>query len=80
MEPQRSQWRLGVGDVLDRRDQTDSLSLFALTYKVGGPVDGLVPPGVNLGLSEAEERPSQSLDQAGTGLVLPVRLGETTRG
>ena len=58
---------------------TDWLTL-TLTYKVGGPADCLVLPGVNLGLSEAEERPGQSLDQAGTGLVLQVSLGETTRG
>ena len=80
MEPQRSQWRLGVRDVLDRRNQTESLSLSALTYKVGAPADGLVSSGVNLGLSEAEERPGQSLDQAGPGLVRQLRLGETARG
>ena len=56
-----------------------SVHWLALTYKVGGPADCLVPPRVNLCLSEAEERPSESLDQAGTGLVLTsLSLSETT--
>ena len=50
-----------------------------LTYEVGGPADCLVPPGVNLGLSEAEERTGQGLDQAGAGLVLAsLSLSQTT--
>ena len=50
-----------------------------LTYKVGGPADCLVPPGVNLCLSEPEEGTSQGLDQAGTGLVLAsLSLSQTT--
>ena len=53
-----------------------SVSRPALTYKVGGPADCLVPPRVNLCLSEAEEGPGESLDN--TGLVpASFSLGET---
>ena len=53
--------------------------VITLTYKEGGPADCLVPPGVNLCLSEPEERTSQGLDQAGTGLVLAsLSLSQTS--